>query len=67
MIRWEADENVPEGANRVALIRELSLPADFFADAQSGEERLSRRVEALEEAVARIERQLFGKGAVRAR
>jgi transcriptional regulator with XRE-family HTH domain len=67
--RWEDGEHVPKEANRAALARELSLPNDFFAGvpAQPGEERLSRRVAALEETVGRLERHIFGEGAARAR
>jgi len=61
IIRWEKDEHLPELEHRRALVRVLSLPAGFFHDAESrpAEARLSRRVDALEKAVGRIERRLF--------
>lgn len=59
--RWEKDVHLPEPEHRRALVRILSLPAGFFdaAESRPAEARLSHRVDALEKAVARIERRLF--------
>lgn len=66
VIRWEKDEMLPGPGYRKRLIRALELDAkafDAFLQPVVTPARLARRLTALEQAVARIERHLFDAGA----